>query len=82
MLFARSCISLQRSAAVGTICRSAQSDSFLVSSRCNSTYEVVIAGGGTAGISVGSRLCNSLGSGKVAIIEPSEVCMHADLLLH
>lgn len=41
------------------------------SPRHSSSYEVVIAGGGTGGISVGARLARALGKDKVAIIEPS-----------
>lgn len=40
--------------------------------RFGSSYEIVIAGGGSGGISVGARLSNALGKGKVAIIEPAE----------
>jgi len=37
-----------------------------------SSYEVVVAGGGSGGISVAARLARKLGKGKVAVIEPSE----------
>ncbi|XP_077975602.1 sulfide:quinone oxidoreductase, mitochondrial-like [Styela clava] len=47
-------------------------DRVLSQIRLNSSYEIVIAGGGSGGISVGARLSNALGSGKVAIIEPSD----------
>lgn len=40
-------------------------------SRLASSHEVVIAGGGSGGISVGARLARALGKDKVAIIEPS-----------
>ena len=40
--------------------------------RTNTHYDVVIAGGGSGGISVGARLARKLGVGKVAIIEPSD----------
>lgn len=42
-------------------------------SRSMSEYEVVIAGGGSGGISTGARLSKVLGKGKVAIIEPADV---------
>ncbi|CAK8683287.1 unnamed protein product [Clavelina lepadiformis] len=41
--------------------------------RYASSYEVVIAGGGSGGISSGARLARALGKDKVAIIEPSEM---------
>ena len=44
-----------------------------VSSRSMSEYEVVIAGGGSGGISTGARLSRALGKGKVAIIDSSDV---------
>lgn len=41
--------------------------------RHNSNYDIIIAGGGSGGISVASRLAAKLGkSKKIAIIEPSE----------
>jgi len=39
--------------------------------RRDKSYDVVIAGGGSGGISVAARLAKKLGKGKVAIIEPS-----------
>jgi len=36
-------------------------------------YQVVVAGGGSGGISVAARLAEKLGPGKVAVIEPKEV---------
>ena len=36
-------------------------------------YKVVIAGGGTGGISIGARACRKFGAGNVAIIEPAKV---------
>lgn len=59
---------------IGTTCRYSASPLFGV--RYNSTYEVVVAGGGSGGISVGCRLSNKLGAGNVAIIEPADVCCH------
>ena len=44
-----------------------------VFSRSMSEYEVVIAGGGSGGISTGARLSRALGKGKVAIIDPADV---------
>ena len=44
-----------------------------VFSRSFSEYEVVIAGGGSGGISTGARLAKSLGKGKVAIIDSADV---------
>jgi sulfide:quinone oxidoreductase len=35
-------------------------------------FKVLILGGGTAGITVASRLVNKLGSGQVGVVEPSE----------
>lgn len=43
----------------------------VLSVRYASSHEVVIAGGGTGGISVAARLARALGKDKVAIIEPS-----------
>lgn len=40
--------------------------------RHSSSYEVVIIGGGSGGISVASRLSRVLGKGKIALIEPSD----------
>ncbi|KAG8575610.1 hypothetical protein GDO81_009612 [Engystomops pustulosus] len=36
-------------------------------------YDVVVVGGGAAGITMSSRMKRKLGAGKVAVIEPSEV---------
>lgn len=36
-------------------------------------YKMVIAGGGTGGLSVAARACRAFGPGKVAIVEPAEV---------
>ena len=36
-------------------------------------YQIVIVGGGAAGISVAARLCRKLDRGAVAIVEPSAV---------
>ena len=41
--------------------------------RRDKSYDVVIAGGGSGGISVAARLAKKLGKGKVAVIEPSSV---------
>nr|XP_002129153.1 sulfide:quinone oxidoreductase, mitochondrial [Ciona intestinalis] len=45
---------------------------FVFACRGNASYEVLVAGGGTGGISSGARLANKLGKGKVAIVEPAD----------
>jgi NADPH-dependent 2,4-dienoyl-CoA reductase/sulfur reductase-like enzyme len=39
----------------------------------SSSYQVVVAGGGSGGIAVAARLAEKLGPGKVAVIEPKDV---------
>nr|CAB3266551.1 sulfide:quinone oxidoreductase, mitochondrial [Phallusia mammillata] len=64
--------SLTNARVSGTCRYAAHSASTLIAVRNNSTYEVVVAGGGSGGISVGCRLSDKLGAGNVAIIEPND----------
>ena len=55
---------------------------FNVFSRKLSEYEVVIAGGGSGGISTGARLSKALGKNKVAIIDPADVSFVSSSLVY
>ena len=73
MAFSRS-IAISSSLLKQTLTKQSLSCGFVnIVSRSLSEYEVVIAGGGSGGISAGARLAKSLGKGKVAIIDPAEV---------
>lgn len=39
-------------------------------------YPMVILGGGTGGCSVAARACRMLGTGNVAVVEPSQVRLY------
>jgi len=46
------------------------------------SYKLVVLGGGSAGCAIASKFASSLGKGRVAVVEPSEVRISRDLRVY